>query len=41
MEDLEEDGRNINLVLKGTVVETLGPATRIQLFLYYPSGTSH
>jgi hypothetical protein len=29
LEDLEEDGRNINLVLKGMVVKTLDPATRI------------
>jgi hypothetical protein len=29
LEDLEEDGRNINLLLKGMVVKTLGPDTRI------------
>jgi hypothetical protein len=29
LEDLEVDGRNINMVLKGMVVKTLGPATRI------------
>jgi hypothetical protein len=29
LEDLEEDGRNINLVLEGMVVKTLGPATRM------------
>jgi hypothetical protein len=29
LEDLEEDGRNINLVLKGMVNKTLGPDNRI------------
>jgi hypothetical protein len=29
LEDLEVDGRNINLVLKGMVVKILGPGTRI------------
>jgi hypothetical protein len=29
LENLEEDGRNINVVLKGMVVKTLGPATGI------------
>jgi hypothetical protein len=29
LEDLEEDWRNINLVLKGIVVKMLGPITRI------------
>jgi hypothetical protein len=41
LEDLEEDGRNIYLVLKGMVVKTLGPVTRIKLFLHFPSGTCH
>jgi hypothetical protein len=29
LEDLEEDGSNINLVRKGMVVKKLGPATKI------------
>jgi hypothetical protein len=29
LENLEVDGRDINLVLKDVVVKTLGPATRI------------
>jgi hypothetical protein len=41
LEDLEEDGRNINLVLKDIGVKTLDPATRIKLFLFFPSGTCH
>jgi hypothetical protein len=29
LDDLEEDGRNINLDLTGMIVKTLVPATRI------------
>jgi hypothetical protein len=29
LEDIEEDGRHMSLYLEGMIVETLGPATRV------------
>jgi hypothetical protein len=29
LDDLEEDGRNITLVVQGMAVKTVGPATRM------------